>query len=169
MFFSSEINNNYFSVQVFRAGVLQHESQHGLHGFAAAPAAVTRRRRRHADEEISLGSTTTTPIRNTRAATSQMRSTPTTEQARYIASSPVHVATTSSAVVQASNTTSDDECQVCYQHISSANQRHCAGFRQMLCGSCAQEIIIRHSTDNFECPFCRANFVNDVIDLFGED
>ena len=149
-------------MQVFRAGVLQHESQHGLHGFAAVPAAVTRRRRRHADEEISLGSTTTTPIRNTRAATSQMRSTPTTEQAQYIASSPVHVNTTSSA-------TNDAECGVCFQAKPISDQRRCAACHQMICIICAQEIASRASTDNFSCPFCRGHFVNDIIDLFGEE
>jgi hypothetical protein len=168
-FFPSEINNNFFSVQVFRAGILQHESQHGLHGIAPPPTPTprtSRRRGRTAEDDTSLVSTSTP--RNTRA--SNGRFTQTTAQAQYIASSPVNVDTTTPVAVHVTSTTSnDDECGVCYQVQIASRQRRCASCQKILCVDCAQEIIVRHSREFFDCPYCRGHFVNDIIDLFGEE
>ena len=148
----AEIINNYFCVKIFRAGVMLQESQHGLYGFATPPTPIptpTRSRRRAREEDNSQS----TPSRN------QARD----RNGRYIASSPVHVQTA---------TTNDNvtaECAICYQQRPSSEQRRCAQCHEMLCCICSQEIIVRTATESFDCPYCRGHFVNDVIDLFGEE
>jgi hypothetical protein len=156
-FIFSEISNNYFSVQVFRAGILQLESQHGLYGFAQPPTPTpTRSRRRAREEENSVS--TPTSSRNTRAAAATNRD----RNGRFIPSSPVATSTTTNDAVTA-------ECAICYQQRQSSEQRRCAQCHEMLCCTCSQEIIVRTATEYFDCPYCRGHFVNDVIDLFGEE
>ena len=135
------------------------ESQHGLYGFAAPPTPITSRRRARSTEDENSVST---PARSTRSATAATRE---RSHGRFISSSPVHNETTNTTTT----TSSTEECNVCFQPKIASEQKRCAACQQMLCVTCAQEVIARANTEYFDCPFCRGHFVNDIIDLFAEE
>ena len=151
-------------MKVLNAGGMLQESQHGLHGFAPAPATTTPRRRARPpeDDTTSLVSSSTPATRHaTRSRSGRFVASSTTEDTT--ANSSTSFATTAAAINLA-----DTECNICYNMRGPDEQRFCQQCRKMLCIVCIDRMTREAQMNYIICPFCNTQFMHDVIDLFSD-
>ena len=153
-------------MKVLNAGGMLQESQHGLHGFAPAPATTTPRRRARPpeDDTTSLVSSSTPATRHATRSRSS---------GRFVASSTTedtaaNSLSTSFAATAAAIDLADAECNICYNMRGPDEQRFCQQCRKMLCIVCIDRMTREAQMNYIICPFCNTQFMHDVIDLFSD-